>query len=100
VARPRHGGVAVSTGHWSARLTGCLLFATSTIGLGLLLIGIKAELQPGRDHPDAIRVFGVVCLLPGAALAAPYLVRSWKRDARSQRSGAGGPPPGRRAPGS
>jgi hypothetical protein len=99
VARQFDGGVPVSTGDWSARLAGCLLFAASTIGLGLLLIGIKAELEPGHEHPDVIRVFGVACLVLGAVLAAPYVVRSWRRETRPRRSGAGGPPPRGGAPG-
>jgi hypothetical protein len=55
------------------RVSGCALFLVGTLGIGLVCTGVLAEVNPGNQRRDLIRVFGAVSLVVGVALVIPYL---------------------------
>jgi len=64
------------------RAVGCLLYLLGMLAAALVATGVLAEMQPGNERPDVIRVFGVICLLLGAAVTAGLFRAQVRRERR------------------
>jgi hypothetical protein len=64
------------------RALGCALFLAFVVGVAAFATGVLAEVNPGTDRPDVIRLFGVGCLAIGVGLAVPYVLSTARRDER------------------